>query len=166
MRWVGIGLMVVAAAFAVGLAFGLFGFGGILAQEGEPKSTRFVDAEHPIPASEMNPVTVEVIEEVVTYECKEPATDAGSPVIPESGDYLFLPRVCRYYSLPDDVERVGRITFGTCNFADDCPVNPSYIYQRGEARILIDQEGRLFDGMEGGDASAFPFFTGQGGGNE
>ena len=63
-RWVAIGLVVVVVAFAVGLTFGFFGSGGILAQEGEPKATRSVDAEHPIPPSEMNPVTVEVIEEI------------------------------------------------------------------------------------------------------
>ena len=92
---------------------------------------------------------------------QEGQTTAGSSTKPATGNYLYLPDIDRYFSLPDDVKRVKKIHFGTCNSETRCPVFPFLIYQRGEARIGIDQVGEVFETVENGDASAFPFFTGE-----
>ena len=94
-------------------------------------------------------------------ERMEAKTDAGSSTKPATGNYLYLPKIGRYYSLPDDVKRVERIDLGTCIPETPCPDFPLLIYQRGEAFIGIDQVGEIFENVGNGDASAFPFFTGQ-----
>ena len=93
----------------------------------------------------------------------EAKTTAGSSTKPETGNYLYLPLIDRYFSLPDDVELYRTVQLGSCDSEIRCPVFPVLFYQRGEARIAIDQVGQIFEEIEGGggDASAFPFFTGE-----
>ena len=93
----------------------------------------------------------------------EAKTTAGSSTKPVTGNYLYLPLIDRYFSLPDDVELYRTILSGSCVSETRCPVFPVLFYQRGEARIAIDQVGQVFEEIEGGggDASAFPFFTGK-----
>ena len=61
------------------------------------------------------------------------------------------------------VELYRTVQLGSCDPEIRCPVFPVLFYQRGEARIAIDQVGQIFEEIEGGggDASAFPFFTGE-----
>ena len=118
----------------------------------------------PVPTRDMTkrPIKIEYVPSSgVTVERMEAKTDAGSSTKPTTGNYLYLPKIGRYYSLPDDVKRVERIDLGTCIPETPCPAFPLLIYQRGEAFIGIDQVGETFEDVGNGDPSAFPFFTGE-----
>ena len=166
-RWLAVGAGVVIVAFAVGFAFGMFDSGGVLAQERSPVSPKSITdgqtvviTDDTIPDSMINQVQVHIIKEEISVDLLEPATNVGSTVKTETGDYLYLPMIDRYYSLPADVELVKRIDFGTCNlFSPRCPVMPLYIFQRGEAKVSIDSVGYV-SGLDEGDAATFWFFTG------
>ena len=107
------------------------------------------------------PIITEELPYTPHVERMEPKSTAGSSTKSAADNYLYLPAIDRYYSLPEDVKLVRDIEFGTCIPETRCPVFPFLIYQRGEARIAIDQVGEIFEDVEGGDASAFPFFTGE-----
>ena len=168
-RWPLVGGVLILAAFALGVALGNPETG-----DSQEHSDPQVVIDHmemiatpviPYPTIDLtrNPIRVEnVYGPVVVQPTVAAATDAGTTTKPLSGKYLYLPRVGRYYSLPDDVELIDRIDLGSCNSAAApvCPIMPLYTYQRGDAKISIDSIGRTFDDIPGGDASAFPFFTG------
>ena len=111
------------------------------------------------------PLIFESVPSNIPVERWEAKTTAGSSTKPATGNYLYLHSIDRYFSLPDDVKFDKMIDFGTCVPLTPeelpCPVFPLLFYQRGEARIAIDQVGEVFEEIEGGggDASAFPFFT-------
>jgi hypothetical protein len=138
-----------------------------IAQEGStdfPYPDKVVTPITPVPTVDRTkrPLIIEYVPSSgPPVERMEAKTDAGSSTKPATGNYLYLPKIGRYYSLPDDVKRVERIDLGTCIPETPCPDFPLLIYQRGEAFIGIDQVGEIFEGVGNGDASAFPFFTGQ-----
>ena len=104
------------------------------------------------------------VQRMETASGEQTDTDSaeGSSTKPATGNYLYLPKIGRYYSLPDDVKRSHKIQFVSCIPEEPCPAPPFLIYQRGEAIIGIDQMGQIFDDIgEDADASAFPFFTGK-----
>ena len=165
-RWLVAVVAVVLVAFIAGLAFGLTGADQTVAQEGStdlPYPDKVATPDGPIPTIDLTkyPIIAETEPYTAPVERMEPKSDAGSSTKPATGNYLYLPAIDRYYTLPDDVKRVKKIHFGTCNSETRCPVFPFLIYQRGEARIGIDQVGEVFETVENGDASAFPFFTGE-----
>ena len=168
-RWSLVGGVFILAAFALGVVLGNPGTG-----DSQEHSNPQVVIDHmemlvtpviPYPTIDLtrNPIQVEKVSVPVTPPPTFPPyhTNAGSVTMPE-GRHLFLPLIRRYYSLPDDVELVDTIDIGSCSPAyPACPITPMYTYQRGNARISIDSTGRTFDNLPGGDASAFPFFTGE-----
>ena len=166
-KWTGIGTAVIVAIFAGGFASGVLDTGGFLTQERSPIGPTSIGdnltaaiTDSTVPDSRNNQVQVNVIQEERSADLLEPATNVGSAVEPETGDYLYLPMIDRYYSLPADVERVKTVAFGTCNpFSPRCPVMPSYVFERGEARVSIDSVGYV-SGLDEGDAAIFWFFTG------
>ena len=172
-RWLVAAAAVVVVAFIVGLAFGLSGADRTIAQEGStdlpPLPPHMVATpDGPVPTMDLTkyPIIAEKEPYTAPVERMEAKSDAGSSTKPATGDYLYLPLIDRYYSLPDDVEFDTMIQLGTCvplTSETRCPVFPVLFYQRGEARIAIDQIGQIFEEIEGGggDASAFPFFTGE-----
>ena len=115
------------------------------------------------------PVAVQRMENPPAELCETDST-AGNSTKPATGNYLYLPDIDRYYILPDDVEFDRMIQFGTCvPLAPEtrCPVFPLLFYQRGEARIAIDQVGEVFEDIvfehiEGGDASGVSVLYGKG----
>ncbi len=172
-RWLVAVAAVVLVAFIVGLAFGLSGADRTVAQEG---STDLPPPPPHLVATPDGPVpTVDRTKRPLKFEREpysppvgyaEAKTTAGSSTKPATGNYLYLPAIDRYFSLPDDVIFEKMIQAGTCMPLDPktrCPVFPVLFYKRGEARIAIDQVGEVFEEIEGGggDASAFPFFTGK-----
>ena len=176
-RWLVAVAAIVVAAFIIGLAFGLSGADRTVAQEGStdlPYPDLVATPDGPVPTvdrtkrplifeREPSNALVERVE-ITSEEGMETDSDPGSSAKPTTGNYLYLPDIDRYYILPDDVEFDTMIQFGTCvPLAPEtrCPVFPLLFYQRGEARIAIDQVGEIFEDIEGGDASAFPFFAGE-----
>ena len=169
-RWLVAAAAVVVVAFIVGLAFGLSGADRTIAQEGStdlppPPPHMVATPDGPVPNMDLTkyPIIAEKEPYTAPVERMEPKSDAGSSTKPATGNYLYLPFIDRYYSLPDDVELVRTLQLGSCDSETRCPVFPVLFYQRGEARIAIDQVGEVFEEIEGGggDASAFPFFTGR-----
>ena len=168
-RWPIVGGVFILTAFALGVALGNPQTGDsqehtdpeMVLDHMEMIATPVV----PYPTIDMtrNPIRVEKVRgPVISIPTVPAATNAGTTTRPLSGNYLQLPRVGRYYSFPDDVELIEKIDLGSCNlYAPICPIMPLYVYQRGNAKISIDSIGRTFDTMPGGDASAFPFFTGK-----
>ena len=136
-KWVTVVTAVLIVALAAGIATGTLQMEGITAQERTSNTiedSNVVDAATMISSANMAPVTSTSIFEEATLQRLAPATSAGSSVQPTSGEYLYLPFIDRYYSLPDDVELVETIQLGTCapeNAADVCPVMPS-IFLKGE----------------------------------
>ena len=170
-RWLAAVAAIVIIAFIVGLAFGLSGADRTVAQEGStdlPYPEKVVTPVIPYPTRDMtkHPIIAETVPSsapVGEMPTDSTTSDAGSSTKPATGNYLYLPDIDRYYSLPDDVKLIRIIDFGFCDSETRCPVYPVLFYQRGEARIAIDQIGQIFEEIEGGggDASAFPFFTGK-----
>ena len=167
-RWlVAAAIAIAFAAFITGVYFGLSGTDRTIAQEGStdfPYPDKVVTPITPVPTVDRTkrPLIIEYVPSSgPPVERMEAKRDAGSSTKPATGNYLYLPKIGRYYSLPDDVKRVERIDLGTCIPETPCPDFPLLIYQRGEAFIGIDQVGEIFEGVRNGDASAFPFFTGQ-----
>ena len=173
-RWLVAVAAVVLVAFVAGLAFGLSGTDRTVAQEGStdlPYPNKVATPDGPVPTMDLTkyPIIAEYLPGPVAVQRMETdsaASDAGSSTKPTTGKYLYLPKIGRYYSLPDDVIFEKMIQAGTCMPLDPktrCPVFPVLFYKRGEARIAIDQVGEVFEEIEGGggDASAFPFFTGK-----
>ena len=167
-RWLIVAVAVsVSAAFIAGMYFSLSGTDRTIAQE---QTTDFLPPDLivtpvvPVPTRDMTkrPLMIEYVPSSgPPAERMEAKTDAGSSIKPATGNYLYLPKIGRYYSLPEDVKRVERIDLGTCIPETPCPDFPLLIYQRGEAFIGIDQVGEIFEDVGNGDASAFPFFTGK-----
>ena len=84
------------------------------------------------------------------------SADGGPP----PGNYVYLHRLNRYYSLPDDVKMIDKIGLGTCILPpSECPIMPLRIFQRGEAKVALDNMGVMWEVGEGTDFSAFPFFV-------
>ncbi len=168
-RWLVAVAAVVLVAFIIGLAFGLSGADRTIAQDGStdlPYPDKVATPDGPVPTMDLTkyPIIAEYLPGPVAVQRMETdsaASDAGSSTKPATGNYLYLPLIDRYYSLPDDVKRIQSIEFMSCDPETRCPVTPFLIYQRGKARIGIDQVGEVFEDVEGGDASAFPFFTGK-----
>ena len=167
-RWLVAVAAVVLVAFIAGLAFGLSGADRTVAQEGStdlPYPDKVATPDGPVPTMDLTkyPIIAEKEPYTAPVEQMEAKSDAGSSTKPATGNYLYLWDIDRYYSLPDDVKFDTMIDFGTCVPLTPeelpCPVFPLLFYQRGEARIAIDQVGQIFEDIEGGDASAFPFFT-------
>ena len=159
-KWAGLAAAVVVVAVAAGIATAVFNSNGLLAQDKGPRSyeqpSTIVDTS--IPSSMINEVQVEVVQESIPFEPMESATGAGTSTRPTSGNFFYLPMIDRYYVLPSDVTLVERIDFGTCDlFAPSCPVTPSYVFQKGSARVSIDSVGHV-SGLDEGDAEAFSFF--------
>ena len=157
---------VVAIAFVLGAAFGIPGMSGIMAQEEADSELNFdlvVTPITPHPTWDLTQQPIRVEDTSGTpyvVETVAPATNVGTTRQPRSGRFLYLPKVGRYYSLPDDVELVSTLGIYSC-YDEDCPIAPVRVYRRGKAMIAIDAVGNIFDELEGGqgDASAFPFFT-------
>ena len=179
-RWLAAVAAIVIIAFIVGLAFSLSGADRTIAQEGStdlppPPPHMVATPDGPVPTVDRTkrPLIFETVPsnaavermETTSEEGKDTdsaASDAGSSTKPATGNYLYLPKIGRYYSLPDDVKRIHKIQFVSCIPEEPCPDTPFLIYQRGEAIIGIDQMGQIFEDIgEGADASAFPFFTGK-----
>lgn len=168
-RWLVAAAAVVLVMFIAGLAFGLSGTDHTIAQEGStdlpsPPPHMVVTPIGGVPTMDLtkNPIIAEKDPYTAPVERVEPKSDAGSSTKPATGNYLYLPKISRYYSLPDDVKRVERIDLGTCIPETPCPDFPLLIYQRGDAIIGIDQVGDIFEDIgKDADASAFPFFTGK-----
>ena len=167
-RWLVAVAAVVLVAFIAGLAFGLSGADRTVAQEGStdlPYPDKVATPDGPVPTMDLTkyPIIAEKEPYTAPVERMEAKSDAGSSTKPATGNYLYLPLIDRYYNLPDDVELVRTLQLGSCDSETRCPVFPVLFYQRGEARIAIDQVGEVFEEIEGGggDASAFPFFTGK-----
>ncbi len=177
-RWLVAVAAFVLVAFIAGLAFGLSGTDRTIAQEGStdlppPPPHLVATPDGPVPTVdrtkrplifEREPSNAHMERmEAASKEAMETDSDAGSSTKTTTGNYLYLWDIDRYYSLPDDVKFDTMIDFGTCVPLTPeelpCPVFPLLFYQRGEARIAIDQVGQIFEDIEGGDASAFPFFT-------
>ena len=168
-RWLVAAAVVVVAAFIIGLAFSLSGADRTVAQEGStdlPYPDKVATPDGPVPTTDLTkyPIIAEKEPYTAPVERMEAKSDAGSSTKPATGNYLYLPLIDRDYNLPDDVELVRTLQLGSCDSETRCPVFPVLFYQRGEARIAIDQVGEVFEEIEGGggDASAFPFFTGKG----
>ena len=167
-RWLVAVAAVVLVAFIAGLAFGLSGADRTVAQEGStdlPYPDKVATPDGPVPTMDLTkyPIIAEKEPYTAPVERMEAKSDAGSSTKPATGNYLYLPLIDRYYNLPDDVELVRTLQLGSCDSETRCPVFPVLFYQRGEARIAIDQVGEVFEEIKGGggDASAFPFFTGK-----
>ena len=166
-RWLLVAAAVVLVAFVAGLAFGLSGADRTVAQGGStdlPYPDKVATPDGPIPTMDLTkyPIIAEKDPYTAPVERMEPKSDAGSSTKPVTGNYLYLPKIGRYYSLPDDVKLIHNIEFVSCIPEEPCPDTPFLIYQRGEAIIGIDQMGQIFDDIgEDADASAFPFFTGK-----
>ena len=175
-QWLVAVSVVVLVAFIIGLAFGLSGADRTVAQEGStdlPYPELVATPDGPVPTVDRTkrPLIFETVPsnaavermETTSEEGKDTdsaASDAGSSTKPATGNYLYLPKIGRYYSLPDDVKLIHDIEFVSCIPEEPCPDTPFLIYQRGEAIIGIDQMGQIFDDIgEDADASAFPFFT-------
>ena len=164
-RWPLVGGALILAAFALGGVFSNPGIGG----SQEQTDTEIVDPHivatplTPYPTIDLtqNPIRVEKIREPVIISTVAPHNPrTGRSTRPATGNYLYLPRIGRYYSLPNDVKLIETVDgLISCMPGVGCPEVPLYVYQRGEAFISIDSLGRTYDGMAGGDASAFPFFT-------
>ena len=152
------------AAFVAGLAYRPWDEARILAEDrgASVASQPVVTAVAMMHPDEVPPIEVIVSDDRVPLEPLQARTTAGSPTKPESGNFLYLPLIDRYFSLPDDVELIKNVTFGSCIPGKPCPVFPFLVYRRGDAIIGIDQMGDVFDHIgENADASAFPFFTGE-----
>ena len=178
-RWLVAVAAVVLVAFIVGLAFGLSGADRTMAQDGStdlppPPPHLVATPDGPVPTVDRTkrPLIFETVPsnaavermETTSEEGKDTdsaASDAGSSTKPATGNYLYLPKIDKYYSLPDDVELERHIVSGSCMPGTRCPVFALLIYRRGEARIGIDQMGEIFETVNNADASAFPFFTGK-----
>ena len=152
-RWLAAVAAIVIIAFIVGLAFGLSGADRTVAQEGStdlPYPEKVVTPVIPYPTRDMtkHPIIAETVPSsapVGEMPTDSTTSDAGSSTKPATGNYLYLPKIGRYYSLPDDVKRIHKIQFVSCIPEEPCPDPPFLIYQRGEAIIGIDQMGQIFD---------------------
>ena len=119
-RWlIAAAAAIVFVAFIAGLAFGLSGADRTMAQEGAtdlPYPDLVVTPVIPYPTRDMTkrPIMIEKIIETVPVERWTTRSTAGSSTKPAKGNYLYLPMIDRYYSLPDDVKRVKRIGRGGC----------------------------------------------------
>ena len=173
--WLAVGIVVVLIAFTAGVLSATFGWDGVMAQEAERTDPEINTEPSAPPVTPFPPEVLKLYPVTTIIEHEEvpaagpsgqsfigQAADTTSP--PESGKYLHLPLIGRYYSLPDDVVLEKTITFGYCVVYQPgvrCPEYPLYIFQRGDARVAIDSVGDVFEDVENGDASAFPFFTGE-----
>ena len=168
-----VGVVVVLIAFTAGVLSATFGWDGVMAQEAE-RTDPEINTEPSAPP--LTPFPSEVLKlypvtTIIEHEAVPPAGlsgqsssgSAGTIPPPESGKYLHLPSIGRYYSLPDDVVLEKTIMFGYCGYQPGvrCSQYPLYIFRRGDARVAIDSVGDVFEDVENGDASAFPFFTGE-----
>ena len=162
--------VIVSAAFIAGMYFSFSETDRMVAQERStdlPPPDLIVTPVVPVPTMDLTkyPIKIEYVPSSgPPMERMEAKTDAGSSTKPATGNYLYLPMIERYFSLPDDVKRIRRIELATCvpgMYVARCPVYPLFYYQRGESRIAIDSVGQVFEDIESGDASAFPFFTGK-----
>ena len=171
-RWlVAAAAVIVFAAFIAGVYFDLSGTDRTIAQEGStdlPYPDKVATPITPVPTVDRTkrPLIIEYVPSSgVSVERMEAKTDAGNSAKPATGNYLYLPSIDRYFTLPDDVKFDKMIQAGTCVPLTPeelpCPVFPLLFYWRGEARIAIDQVGEIFEDVGNGDASAFPFFTGE-----
>ncbi len=85
----------------------------------------------------------------------------GSATQPTSGEWLYLSTICRYISLPDDVDHTGT-AWGLCapqlpgDTDYDCPDWPLHFLQRpNSGEVTIDMSGTV--GASTADAALFPF---------
>ena len=166
---IAVGLMVAVAAFVVGISFGLPNMTGVVAQE-EPNidpetGDQLGDNDYVITPSPPFDDAELVIRVTIPTEVpvKAPgmyfstSTDAARSVS-VSGRYFYHHLLDRYYEVPPDVELVD-ITYGFISCLEPCGRPPFFQFRRGESIVLIDAHGQVWDDMEGGDASVFPFFT-------
>ena len=159
--WLGGGVaLVLAVAFAIGVYFGPVGAQEIVDDPDPVVSTPSVPYE--VYGDEEDPdIGFEVVYETVTTTESEfyVSSTLGSATKPTSGKWVYLSKIRRYISLPNDVVYVGTAIAVECQpGAPYCADAPVEYYRKGSAEVGIDQSVRLF-GSES-DKAAFPFFQG------
>ena len=169
LRWLAAAVGLAAVAFLGGFAFGLFDSGLLQAQSDEhPQDTilpasMVVTPVNRIPEMDTSRNPIKVVTPTPTSASSSGSGAEATKGSPEpAGRYLYLDRIDKYYSLPDDVTLRDIHHFYSCPLDPDirCPVTPLYIYRRGDAEIGIDSMGEIFTNWDEADASVFPFFTG------
>ena len=170
--WTYAALFVALAALAGGFACQTSRTPGIAARERQPIPTT-AQERHPAPTPDMinytnvedadevldlGPPTVEIIRERVGRMSKAHAEYLTA----EPGRAIYLYTADQVIHLPPDVHVKQTIMLGSCADPYRCPITPAHILSRGDATMLIDDEGTIFPGnLETDDIGAFPFLAGQ-----
>ncbi len=161
--WLAVGIVVVLIAFTAGVLSATFGWDGVMAQEAERTDPEINTEPSAPPVTPFPPEVLKLYPVTTIIEHEEvpaagpsgqsfigQAADTTSP--PESGKYLHLPLIGRYYSLPDDVVLEKTITFGYCVVYQPgvrCPEYPLYIGSitkvvgRGGGGIEVERTGLI-----------------------
>ena len=170
--WTYAALFLTLAALAGGFACQTSRTPGIPAQERPPAPTpdqarppistpdmiNYTNVEDADEVVDLGPPTVEIIREQVGRMSKARAEYLTA----EPGRAIYLHSADQVIHLPPDVHVKQTIVLGSCADPYRCPITPAHILSRGDATMLIDDEGTIFPGnLETDDIGAFPFLAGQ-----
>lgn len=120
-----------------------------------PYMISYANAENPGPYAPKDPMTLQLIRELARAGMADAEFQVG-----ELGGSLHLRRADQVIHLPADamVETFNALV--TCADPNNCPITPTHTLSRGEATILIDDEGTVWLGnLETDDLDAFPFLA-------
>ena len=160
--WTYIGLFVALAALSGGFMYRTTQLSRVAAQDAPavptPDMINYTNVEDADVVQDLGPPTVEIIRNPAGSGISEARAEY---LASEPGSALYLYKADQVIHLPPDVKVRNTIMFGYCADFNNCPRTPSHILSRGEATILIDDEGTVFPGnLETDDLEAFPFLTG------
>ena len=123
-----------------------------------PDMVNYTNVEDLDEVVDLGPPTVEIIQEPVGGGGM---TDARAEYLTaEPGRAIYLHSADQVIHLPPDVKVEKTITFGYCADPRRCPTHPARILAKGDATILIDDEGVVFPNNQT-ELKAFPFLAGQ-----
>ena len=161
--WTYICLFVALSALVGGFMYRTSQLSKVAAQEASavptPDMVNYTNVEDADVVRDLGPPTVEIIREPSGSGISEARAEY---LAAEPGSALYLYKADQVIHLPSDVEVKETIMFGYCADFSNCPIAPAHILSRGEATILIDDDGTVFPGnLETDDLEAFPFLDGQ-----
>lgn len=123
-----------------------------------PDMVNYTNVEDLDEVVDLGPPTVEIIQEPVGGGGMSDAR--AEYLTAEPGRAIYLHAADQVIHLPPDVKVEETITFGYCADPGRCPTHPARILAKGDATILIDDEGTVFPNNQT-ELEAFPFLAGQ-----
>ena len=120
-----------------------------------PYMVSYANVENPDAYAPKDPMTLELIRQ----RARAGMADAEFQVA-ELGGSLHLRKADQIIHLPADVMVETFNALVTCADPNNCPMTPAHTLSRGEATILIDDEGTVWLGnLETDDLDAFSFLA-------